>query len=91
MDYEWDSNKAKSNFKKYGVRFADSVSVFEDPYAATIKTYEEGEERQVTLGMDYFARILVVVYTYPPNSKTRIISARKASKNEKKNYKGLMI
>jgi len=91
MDYEWDPNKAKANFKKHGVRFSDSVSVFEDPYAATIVEYEQGEERHVTLGMDCFARILVVVYTYPPNSKTRIISARKASKNEKKYYKRVKI
>ena len=44
--------------------FVDTFAVFEDPNALTMEDYEHGEDRQVTLGMDCFGRILVVVYTW---------------------------
>lgn len=85
MSYEWDPNKAKSNFKKHGVKFSDAVGVFEDEDAITIDDENEKEERFVTIGKDFLSRILVVVYTFR-DIVIRIISARKATKRERKMY-----
>jgi uncharacterized DUF497 family protein len=85
MNYEWDPNKAKSNYKKHGVRFADAVGVFEDENAITIQDEYEREDRYITIGMDFLRRILVVVYTFR-DIVIRIISARKATARERKVY-----
>jgi uncharacterized protein len=85
MNYEWDPNKAKSNYKKHGVRFADAVGVFEDENAITIQDEHESEDRFITIGRDFLSRILVVVYTFR-DIFIRIISARKATAHEKKVY-----
>jgi uncharacterized DUF497 family protein len=85
MSYEWGPNKAKSNFKKHGVKFSDAVGVFEDENAITIDDEHESEERFVTIGKDFLSRILVVIYTFR-KLVIRIISARKATAREKKMY-----
>lgn len=85
MNYEWDPNKARSNYKKHGVQFADAVGVFEDGNAITIQDEREGEDRFITIGRDFLSRILVVVYTFR-NIVIRIISARKATARERKVY-----
>ncbi len=87
MEIEWDSMKAISNLKKHGVNFADALAVLEDERAITIIEDYPDEERFITIGMDSFSRILVVVYTWREN-RIRIISARKATTNEIKQYKG---
>ncbi|MGB2765270.1 MAG: BrnT family toxin [Candidatus Aminicenantaceae bacterium] len=87
MLFEWDSKKAISNLKKHGVDFADAVTVLEDERAITILDDYPDEERFVTIGMDSFGRILVVVYAWH-DSRIRIISARKATAKEIKEYKG---
>jgi len=54
MSYQWDPRKAASNLEKHGVDFADAVGVFEDEWALTVKEeYVEGEQRFVTMGMDF--------------------------------------
>ena len=85
MDYQWDPNKAKSNLKKHGVRFADAVSVFEDENAITIEDEHESENRFITIGRDILLRILVVVYTFRGHI-IRLISARKATAREREIY-----
>jgi len=85
MNYEWDTNKAKSNYKKHGIRFADAVGVFEDENAITIEDDHEKEDRFITIGRDFLSRILVVVYTFR-DIAIRIISARKATARERKMY-----
>ncbi|HLO16493.1 MAG TPA: BrnT family toxin [Anaerolineales bacterium] len=87
MDYEWDPNKAKSNYKKHGIRFADAIGVFEDENAITIQDEHESEDRFITIGSDFLSRILVVVYTFR-DIVIRIISARKATAHERKVYYG---
>ncbi len=86
MKYEWNIDKARGNIRKHRVSFADAVSVFEDSDAITIEDSEQGEERFVTIGMDCLGRILVVVYTWRDELTIRVISARKATKTEIKNY-----
>ncbi len=85
MSYEWDPNKEKSNYKKHRVKFADAVGVFEDENAITIQDEHKGEDRFITIGIDFLSRILVVVYTFR-DIIIRIISARKATVCERKIY-----
>ena len=85
MDYEWDETKAQKNRRDHGIDFADAVTVFEDDLALTALDDASGEERFVTLGMDAMGRLLVVVYTWR-GDRIRIISARKATKSERRHY-----
>jgi len=86
MNYQWDLKKAASNREKHGIDFADAVGVFEDEGALTIKEqYVAGEQRFVTMGMDFLGRVLVVVYTYRDDD-IRLISARTATKRERRAY-----
>jgi len=85
--FEWDKSKAKKNQSKHGISFADTFAVFEDPNAVTLEDFRSGEQRYVTIGMDAFGRILVVVYTWREDN-IRIISARKALRYEVKQYEG---
>ncbi len=86
MDIEFDPAKARSNLAKHKVSFAHAEQVLRDPMAVTIEDPDaEGEQRFVTLGMDALGRVLVVVHS-PRESRTRLISARKASKGEVEQY-----
>jgi uncharacterized DUF497 family protein len=85
MDFEWDRDKAKSNQKKHRIDFADAVTVFDDLNTITIDDPHHDEPRFVTIGMDAYGRLLVVVYTWCEEN-IRLISARKATKLEQKYY-----
>jgi uncharacterized protein len=85
MLYEWDSAKAEANRKKHRVSFADAVAVFSDERALTLDDPNAEEERYVTVGMDAFARLLVVVYTWR-GDVIRLISAREATRAERTQY-----
>lgn len=85
MKYQWDKNKAASNFRKHGIEFADAVSVFSDDLAITISDERFDEDRFVTIGMDVFGRILVVVFTWR-GEDIRLISARLTERHERKQY-----
>jgi len=85
--YEWDPRKAKQNLRKHGIAFSDAVSVFFDDSAITIEDINPEEERFATLGMDALGRILVLVYTWREDN-IRMISARKATEKERKQYGG---
>ena len=87
VEIEWDTKKASSNLRKHGVDFADAVAVLEDESALTIAEDYPDEERLITIGKDWFERILVVVYTRR-EYRIRIISARKATRYEINQYKG---
>ena len=84
--YEWDLKKARSNFEKHGVYFADAVAALEDELALTVRDIQLiGEERWITLGLDALGRLLVVVYTWRGDS-VRMISARRATAQERRQY-----
>jgi uncharacterized protein len=85
MNFEWDQNKATINLKKHRIDFADAVTVFDDFNTVTLNDPDHDEERFVTIGMDAYGRILVVVYTWREDV-IRLISARKATKQERKQY-----
>jgi len=86
MDFEFDPAKAKANLHKHKVSFSHAEQALRDPYAFTIEDPDsEDEARFVTLGLDSLGRVLVVVHT-PRGDRTRLISARKASKGESEQY-----
>jgi len=82
---EWDPEKAAQNLKKHGVDFADAATVLSDELAVTILDDSEDEERFVTMGTDALGRVLVVAYAWP-GEEPRIISARKATRPERRQY-----
>jgi len=87
VEIEWDSAKATVNLRKHGVDFADAGTVLHDGQAITITDESSGDEdRFVTLGMDALGRILVVVYTWR-GDRPRLVSARKATPRERRQYK----
>ena len=88
MELEWDARKAAGNLRKHGVDFADAATVVYDDQAITIPEERSGEERFVTIGMDALGRILVVVYTWR-DERLRLISARKATPRERRQYEGM--
>ena len=89
LRFEWDPQKDLINRKKHGVSFEDASTVFEDANALVISDPEhsEDEERFVILGFSLQANLLVVCHCYRASeSVIRIISARKATKNESRQY-----
>jgi len=83
--FEWDPRKAAANARKHAIQFADAIPVLEDERAITVRDDAHGEERWVTIGMDGFARILTVVYTWRGNT-VRLISSRPSTPNERRQY-----
>jgi len=82
-------NEAKNiaNQQKHkGISLADAEPVFYDETALTIQDHDHDEERWVSMGIDAKGRVLVVAYTYRAPNFVRVISARLASKNERRQY-----
>ncbi len=88
MRYEWDRPKAAANLRKHRIAFADVLPVFGDDDALTFDDPFPDEERCVTVGMDDFGRILVVVHTWRGPRTIRLISARLATPREREQYAG---
>ena len=93
IDFDWDPAKAASNAAKHGVTFEEAMTVFRDPLARSILDRDSGagEERWVTLGETTGSNLLVVVHTWndidPGRSAVRIISARRPTANEARQYR----
>ena len=88
MEFEWDPRKAAVNLRKHGVDFADAGTLLHDEQAITISDEDSDEEdRFVTLGLDALGRVLVVVYTWRED-RPRLLSARKATRRERRRYEG---
>lgn len=89
LHFEWDEPKAKANIKKHGVSFEEAKTVFHDERARLIPDpdHSEGEDRFVLLGCSSVLKLLVVCHCYRVDGNViRIISARKASRQEAKSY-----
>lgn len=90
MNVEWDERKAASNLLKHGIPFDVAKQVFEDPFSTSeMDRVVEGEERWRTIGRVGLATILFVAHTWFDDDgefHVRIISARKANKQEVKSY-----
>jgi uncharacterized DUF497 family protein len=94
-NFEWDSNKAKSNKKKHAISFEEAATIFHDPNAITIfdEDHYEKEERWITIGISTTGRLLIVGHTYFELSEDTVIlrlySARKTISKEKNQYRGV--
>ena len=82
---EWDADKAAANLKKHGIDFADAATVLHDDMALRVRDDTDDEERWAVIGMDALGRVLVVVYTWR-DEDCRLISARTATKAERRQY-----
>lgn len=87
MEFEWDPNKSDANLKKHGVSFHEASTVFGDPLSITFNDpgHSIGEHRLLTFGYSRINQLLAVVHT-ERHVKTRIISARRATRQERKIY-----
>ncbi|MDD8016872.1 MAG: BrnT family toxin [Bacteroidota bacterium] len=85
--FEWDANKAETNFRKHGVSFEEVATVFYDTSALEMvdKKHSRSESRWIILGHSVANRLLVAIFTVREEN-IRIISARSASKKERKSY-----
>ena len=89
IHFEWDESKAKSNERKHNVSFVEASSVFYDELAVEFEDVEhsEHEERFLLLGLSRKMKLLLICHCYKEvTGDIRIISARKATKNEAKHY-----
>ena len=87
LPFEWDQKKDRANRRKHNVGFADASTVFADPLSITIPDPDHGadEERFAILGTSAKHRLLVVIHTMR-GERVRIISARSATKHERREY-----
>lgn len=85
VTFAWDADKAQSNIEKHGVTFAEAVEVFFDPFYQTGEATEDGEPCEFILGYSLAPRLLLVVYL-ERGTQTRLISARPATRSERKLY-----
>jgi len=87
MKFEWDSEKSETNIRKHQVSFEDAASIFGDPLAITFRDpdHSVGERRYLTFGVSQNGILLVLSHTYR-NELVRIISARRATRAERKIY-----
>jgi uncharacterized DUF497 family protein len=84
---EWDDAKAETNHKKHRVDFLEAATVFDDPFVQIEpdSRHSEDELRSIATGFSAQSRVLLVVYT-ERRERTRIISARKATRQERREY-----
>lgn len=87
MEFEWDPEKAAANEHKHRVSFDEAATAFGDPLSLTIPDpdHSDDEELFVLLGESYQGRLVVVVHT-EREERIRIISARLATRNERRSY-----
>ena len=86
MNYEWDEAKNRANIRRHGFDFADAADLFSGPVLVHADTREDyGEERWVGLGL-VGVRLVQIVYTQPKPDTIRIISLRKATSYERKEF-----
>lgn len=87
MIYEWDAEKARGNLRKHGISFEDAATVFLDPMALTFPdpVQSRSEDREITIGHSSRQHVVFVSHCQRAN-RVRIISARKATRGERKQY-----
>ena len=89
MQFEWDDNKAKINIEKHGVSFDEASTVFDDEQGILFDDpdHSQDEDRFILLGISSLAKLLIVCHCYRgKDDMIRIISARKATRSESKQY-----
>jgi uncharacterized DUF497 family protein len=88
MRVRYDPTKAAANFRKHGISFPDAEGVFADPLAVSAEDPDaQGEQRFIAIGLGNAGQVLVVVYS-ARDGEYRLISARRATRKERKVYEG---
>lgn len=94
VSFEWDEKKNQSNLAKHGIDFETAQLIFDDPNCVTfIERTKDGEPRWHAIGLVYGLIVLVVVHTYRDTGThelIRIISARQATRHERKLYEATL-
>ena len=87
LEFEWDPDKAAANAAKHGVRFEEAATAFSDPLSITISDpdHSVGETRYILIGRSLVSRLLVVIHL-ERGVRTRLISARLATRRERRVY-----
>jgi uncharacterized DUF497 family protein len=86
VQFEWDAQKAAENLAKHGVSFDEASTVFGAPLAGTILDPRHSSgERSITIGVSTSQRLIVVAHT-DRDDRVRIISARRATRRERRDY-----
>ena len=87
FQFVWDEDKAQTNLQDHRVTFEEAATVFLDPLASTIPDPDHslGEARYLTIGLSSRGRLLVVSYT-ERQAQIRLISARRATRRERRSY-----
>ena len=87
MNFEWDPNKAATNLEKHGISFDEASTAFFDPLSSTILDPRDSDDetRFVLIGLTYSGRLVVVVHT-DRGEAVRLISARLATRSERRTY-----
>ncbi len=94
IQFQWDENKAKINLAKHKISFEEAKTVFYDDNARLIydPDHSEDEDRFILLGLSYTLKVLTVVHCYKDDKNNiRIISARKSTKKEERQYKEFLL
>lgn len=88
LSFEWDSKKEASNVAKHGVSFSEAQNAFTDEFARLIPDpdHSDDEDRFILLGTSIGSRLLVICHCVRSEDSIRIISARRAQKQERKAY-----
>ena len=86
--FEWDANKAATNLRKHAVSFDEASTVFDDPLACIFddEDHSAEEAREIIIGHSIRGRLLVVSFVERVHEVVRIISARSATRRERKDY-----
>jgi hypothetical protein len=87
LEFEWDAKKAEANRARHGIGFEEGLTVFRDPLARIFedKGHSEDEPREIIIGHSLKQRLIVACFTVRA-TRVRIISARKATRLERKDY-----
>ena len=87
LTFEWDEKKADENLRKHGVSFEEAKAVFNDPFSVTIydPDHSSDEQRYIDIGLSLKGRLIVVLYC-ERGETIRLISSRKATREEQRYY-----
>lgn len=91
-DFDWDPGKERANIRKHGISFRQAASIFRDPNQFTLydQEHSQNEDRWITIGLDNTGVMRIVVHTFEQIEedvwRVRMISARKANRDEEKQY-----
>ncbi|MBK7931087.1 MAG: BrnT family toxin [Bryobacterales bacterium] len=88
LTFEWDPRKERANLEKHSINFSEAMAVFDDSLARIFadEDHSADERREIIVGQSQAKRLLLVSFTEPDQGRIRIISARRATRRERRDY-----